>query len=145
MNRKTFLARCGAGCVGLLGLPAIMSGCSGTRYVNAPISGDSLVVPLSAFLREGTTNEFVPYIVANNEKLEYPIAVFRAADGRFTALLMRCTHQGTELQVFGDRLQCPAHGSEFTTDGKVQNGPADINLRKFAVDADETSVKIKLS
>jgi Rieske Fe-S protein len=57
---------------------------------------------------------------------------------------MRCTHQGTELQVFGDRLQCPAHGSEFTNTGMVQNGPADDPLRTFPVRIEANTLKIDL-
>jgi Rieske Fe-S protein len=57
---------------------------------------------------------------------------------------MRCTHQGTELQVFGDKLQCPAHGSEFNNSGAVQNGPADIKLRTFPVTLDNHQLKISL-
>jgi Rieske Fe-S protein len=58
---------------------------------------------------------------------------------------MKCTHQGTELQVFGDRLQCPAHGSEFTLDGNVKNGPADTALRTFPVIKENKTLKIDLS
>lgn len=85
------------------------------------------------------------YVVAQNDTLEYPVCVFRDSESEFTALLMRCTHQGTELQVFGDRLQCPAHGSEFTTKGLAQNGPADTNLRRFKVLVENDRLKIDLS
>jgi nitrite reductase/ring-hydroxylating ferredoxin subunit len=71
--------------------------------------------------------------------------VYRFADDDYKALLMKCTHQGTELQVFGDRLQCPAHGSEFTNNGAVQNGPADRPLRTFTVSVENDSIKIRLS
>jgi Rieske Fe-S protein len=57
---------------------------------------------------------------------------------------MRCSHQGAELQVFGDKLQCPAHGSEFDNKGGVQSGPADIKLRTFAVVIENNQLKISL-
>jgi Rieske Fe-S protein len=57
---------------------------------------------------------------------------------------MRCTHQGAELQVFGDKLQCPAHGSEFSSKGAVQNGPADNTLRTFPVTIEKNQLKISL-
>jgi Rieske Fe-S protein len=57
---------------------------------------------------------------------------------------MRCTHQGTELQVFGDKLQCPAHGSEFNSKGGVQNGPADTTLRTFPVEIKNNLLHISL-
>jgi len=57
---------------------------------------------------------------------------------------MRCPHQGEELQVFGDRLECPAHGSEFNNKGIVQNGPADSNLRTFPVTIINNQLNISL-
>jgi Rieske Fe-S protein len=44
---------------------------------------------------------------------------------------MQCSHQGAELQASGDRLTCPAHGSEFDNKGFAQQGPADQALRSF--------------
>ena len=129
MNRKQFIATCACG---------LLAGCAGTKYLTAPIEGDSLVVPAEAFLEK-------KYIVVENDQLEYPICLYRFSETEYSALLMKCTHQGTELQVFGDRLQCPAHGSEFTNTGKVQNGPADRPLRTFKVTAIDQQIKIKLS
>jgi Rieske Fe-S protein len=139
MNRKEFVVKCGL-CA--IGMPVVLSGCAGTRYVTVPIDGDSLVVPVSSFITE---KETLKYIVVQNDQLEYPICVYRFPDNDYKALLMKCTHQGTELQVFGDRLQCPAHGSEFTNTGSVQNGPADRPLRTFSVTVLDDSLKIKLS
>lgn len=80
-----------------------------------------------------------------NGRLQYPIVLYRFSETNYQALLMKCTHQGTELQVFGDRLQCPAHGSEFTNTGAVQNGPADEQLRTFPIQIEENSLKVNLS
>lgn len=134
MNRKEFIMKCG--------LAAIVSGCAGTKYLNVPIEGDSLVVPVQSFV---TAEKTLKYIVVHNDKLEYPICLYRFSETEYKALLMRCTHQGTELQVFGDRLQCPAHGSEFSNNGSVQNGPADTPLRTFNVTVLTDTVKIRLS
>jgi Rieske Fe-S protein len=144
MNRKEFLHTCTLHCVGLAGLPFLLQGCGGTKYLTSPIVGSDLVVPASAFKVEGSEN-LRRYIVVQNDKLEYPICVYRTSAERYEALYMRCTHQGTELQVFGERLQCPAHGSEFTASGAVHNGPADQPLRKFPVLTDGDSIKINLS
>lgn len=59
-------------------------------------------------------------------------------------MLMSCTHQNAELQVFGDKLQCPAHGSEFDNTGRVLNAPADTNLRTFPVTVENNTIKISL-
>ena len=68
-----------------------------------------------------------------NEILQHPICIYRFNENTFKALLMKCTHQGAELQVFGDKLQCPAHGSEFNNQGEVKDGPADHDLRTFPI------------
>jgi Rieske Fe-S protein len=146
MNRQEFLLGCAA-CVGLTGLATLVSGCAGTKYIDAAIEGSDLLLPVSTFAVEDKngTRKVLAYVVAQNDRLEYPVSIFRFSESDYSALLMRCTHQGTELQVFGDRLQCPAHGSEFTNRGAVKNGPADTNLRRFPVRLDGDSIRVSLS
>jgi Rieske Fe-S protein len=135
----------------MIGMPEWLSGCAGTKYLSVPIEGDSLAVPVISFVKQNGSNpagaggEYLKYVVVHNDQLEYPICVYRFSENDYKALLMRCTHQGTELQVFGDRLQCPAHGSEFSNTGAVQNGPADTPLRTFKVSVLPDAIKIKLS
>lgn len=137
MKRQEFIVKSGICMIGLL------SGCAGTKYLSAPIEGDSLVIPVQSFFTED--QKPLKYVVAHNDRLEYPVCIYRFSESDYKALLMRCTHQGTELQVFGDRLQCPAHGSEFGNTGSVQNGPADTPLRTFHVSVANDFIKIKLS
>jgi nitrite reductase/ring-hydroxylating ferredoxin subunit len=132
MNREEFIKVCGLSCAGLISTSLFLQGCAGTKYLNADINGNFMEIPLSAFSTENGSGSR-DYLVVENSKLSYPIAVYRHDFETYTALLMRCTHQGTELRVFGDRLECPAHGSEFTNNGSVQNGPADNELRTFPV------------
>jgi Rieske Fe-S protein len=146
MDRKEFIKTCGISCIGVLGGLSLLESCAGTKYISADISGSALLVPLSAFEESGKAEKtFRKYVIAQNNQLEYPICVFRFSESEYSAVLMRCTHQGTELQVFGDRLQCPAHGSEFTSTGAVQNGPADKGLRRFLIEKENDTLKIDLS
>lgn len=73
------------------------------------------------------------YVIVQHADLQYPICVYRLDGGAYSALLMRCTHQGAELQVAGDQLSCPAHGSTFDKMGKVVQSPASEDLRTFPV------------
>ncbi|GAW87970.1 hypothetical protein FPS14_contig00001-0044 [Flavobacterium psychrophilum] len=57
---------------------------------------------------------------------------------------MKCTHQGAELQAFGDKLQCAAHGSEFNNKGIVESGPASSDLKKFPIIIENNTLKISL-
>ena len=146
MQRKEFLKTCGLGCLGILGSASLLQACAGTKYLDAELDGDFLKVPLNAFeLIKKDKKQYRNYLVVQNAKLQYPIVLYRLSETNYQALLMKCTHQGTELQVFGDRLQCPAHGSEFTNTGAVQNGPADTRLRTFPIQIEDELIKIDLA
>ena len=144
MNRIDFVKRCGAGCLSLIITPVLMN-CSGPKYLTAPIEGSDMIVPLNAFeiIKENGTT-YRNYVIVENDTLQFPICIYRMDAQTYHALWMKCTHQGTELHVFGDKLQCPAHGSEFTNTGAVQNGPAADPLRTFQIVPTETSLKVSL-
>lgn len=76
--------------------------------------------------------------------LEFPIYLYRFSDNEYTALLMKCTHQGNELQASGNHLHCSVHGSEFNNKGVVAQGPAERNLRSFKVSFDNEKIFIDL-
>jgi len=142
MERKEFIKTCGFACLGGAFLASFLESCGSTKIVSGTVSKDDLVIPVSDFLIK--ENEYKKYIVVHNDKLSYPVCVYRFNENQYSALFMRCTHQGAELQVFGDRLQCPAHGSEFSNKGIVQNGPADTNLRTFPVTIQNNQINISL-
>ncbi|HVM88027.1 MAG TPA: Rieske (2Fe-2S) protein [Puia sp.] len=142
MERKNFLKTCGFACLGGTAFLSMLESCGSAKIISGTIVESNLVVPVSSFLLK--ENKFRKYVVVQHEKLQYPICVYRLSENNYSALLMRCTHQGTELQVFGDKLQCPAHGSEFNDKGIVQNGPASVNLRTFPVTIQQAQINISL-
>ena len=121
---------------------SILAGCHSAKLLTGKIADSDLVVPVSAFVKKD--KNFRQYVVIHNELLDFPICIYRFSEKEYTALFMKCPHQGAELQVFGDRLQCPAHGSEFNDKGVVETGPADTNLRTFPVTVDNDQLKISL-
>ena len=145
MDRRKSLR---TGCISCMSgglLLGILESCGSTKIAAGKISGSDMIVPLSDFeIMKGDKKEFKKYLVVQNEMLQYPICVYRFNENTYEALLMKCSHQGAELQVFGDKLQCPAHGSEFTSVGSVQNGPADVKLRTFPVTIENNQLKISL-
>jgi Rieske Fe-S protein len=113
--------------------------------ITAQIMDDSLIVPLSNFeVSKENEKTFRKYIVVQNEKLQYPIYVCRFSETEYTALYMRCTHQGAELTAYGDKMVCSAHGSEFDNRGNVTNSPADKPLKSFPVTIENQNLKISL-
>lgn len=142
MERKTFVKACGMACMGGMLLGTLLEGCSSTKMVPGTISGSDLVLPTAAFRTKN--GKYKSYVVVQNDRLRFPICLYRFSDELYSAVLMRCTHQGAELQVFGDRLQCPAHGSEFDDHGVVKTGPAGSNLRTFPVTIQNNQINISL-
>lgn len=145
MERRSFLKVCALACSGASVATLMLKGCAPASMVYGDIVGSDLLVPLHYFTNraEGQAGA-TQCLVVHNEQLQYPISVCRMEGNSFSALWMKCTHQGTELQIFGDTLICPAHGSEFSSDGTLQQGPAQTNLRTFPVSLDNSLLRISL-
>ncbi len=145
MKRREFIKTCGAACIGATLFSVLLESCGASKSVNATIEGSDLLVPLSDFekVKDGE-KQFRKYVIVHHDILQNSICVYRFNESDYSALLMRCPHQGAELQVFGDKLQCTAHGSEFSGRGEVQNGPADSNLRSFPIQIENNRLKISL-
>ena len=146
MERNEFIKQCGFVCLGAMGISTITQSCSAVRQLNASIVADKLVVPLSAFSLKikSESQSYRRYIIVRNEQLNYPMVVYRENENDFTVLLLRCSHQYNELNVNGELLTCPAHGSEFDTKGNVVNGPANEKLRSFTATKDDKNLYIQL-
>ncbi len=63
------------------------------------------------------------------------IAAYRDEENNLHTCTAVCPHLGAILQWNADEksFDCPAHGSRFTTDGTVVNGPATCDLKKLSV------------
>jgi Rieske Fe-S protein len=145
MNRREFIAKGCTACLTLTAMGALLSSCESTQYISGRISTNGITVPLDDFkIKQRGNTAYRSFIIVRNESLKYPICLYRLNNNQYSALWMRCTHQGTELQASGDTLQCPAHGSEFSNEGKVLNGPADTRLRTFPVTVSNDEIFIDL-
>jgi Rieske Fe-S protein len=147
LERKQFIKSCAFACLAGTSIVTVLQSCTSTKgisgsSISATITGSELIVPIAAFV--AADGKFKKYVVANHDSLQFPICIYRFNESEYTALLMKCTHQGAELQVFGDKLQCPAHGSEFSNKGIVENSPADTNLRTFPISITQTELRILL-
>ena len=142
MDRRSFVQNACLACISATAFPALLASCTSTRYVGGTIDGDDLVIPFSTFLDEQGKPR--PHVIVTQEKLKQPIALFRAPEGSYEAVLMSCTHRNADLQVVGERLECAAHGSVFASTGAVIEGPASTPLRKFAVVEREGLIRISL-
>lgn len=92
---------------------------------NAALKQNNGVVKLSTS-RTGTT---------------HPIFVVRQKDA-YLALSAECTHASCEIKEKGNKFSCPCHGSQFSFDGSVKDGPADAPLHEFPTEQDGNTLRI---
>jgi Rieske Fe-S protein len=114
-------------------VPAL-TGCQSTFYATGVVEPNGISVLKSdfTFLKKDQVVQR-DYIIVRNPAMEFPIYLFKFSDQEYSAVLMKCSHQGNELSASGDHLHCSAHGSEFNNKGIVAQGPAEENLRTFKV------------
>jgi len=145
MNRRKFIQTSCTACLSATALAGFIASCKTTKYISGKLGADGLYVNKDEFKLDKKGDEnYRRFIIVRNEALQYPICVYRITDSEYRALWMQCTHQGTELLASGDSLQCPAHGSEFSNEGKITSGPADRDLRTFPVTVTQNELFIDL-
>ena len=146
MDRKEFIKTCGFACLSGTALAALLQGCGSANYfAQTTLLNNQLSIKKTEFITTAKSQtEWRKYVLVKTEQLNFPICLFRMADDNFNALLMECTHKGCELQPHGNYLTCPCHGSEFSNTGKVQNPPAEQDLRTFQTSTDHENIYIHL-
>jgi Rieske Fe-S protein len=146
MDRKEFIITCGLACLGGATLTALLESCAGANYfAQTSYANNQVIVPKSEFIRiakEKTIQR--KYVLVRHDKFDYPICIYKLDEENYSALLMRCTHNGCELQPHGDYLSCPCHGSEFNNKGAVQNPPAEHKLQTFEIKTDNENIYLYL-
>ena len=144
MDRRKFIKSTCASCLSATVFSsALLQSCAPTQYINGKLTDNGLIVDKNQF-RVGNKGSYASFIVVRNENLLFPICIYRFSETDYSALWLKCAHMGAEVNVVGDTLQCPAHGSEYNNRGMVTNGPATSNLRTFPVKVSETEIFIDL-
>jgi len=137
MERREFVRRLPVLSSGLvLGSSSLwLQGCGGVSYLVPTMAPGRLVVSGGDIVPGGEAFAQAP-------GMDRPVYLRRVASGEVTAVLASCTHAGCQPSPVGDRLVCPCHGSEFSLDGDVLQGPADRPLTRYRVteEAGEVSV-----
>jgi Rieske Fe-S protein len=72
--------------------------------------------------------------------------LIRTSQTQFAAVNLICTHKGCTVEIEGNKFVCPCHGSEYTLEGKVTEGPAKKDLKKYTAVYDPTkeTVTVKM-
>ena len=74
------------------------------------------------------------------EDSEFPICIYKIKEDTYVASLLKCTHRSCELNVGGGIYSCPCHGSEFSVQGDVLEGPAEDKLKTFKTETDNENI-----
>ena len=144
MKRDEVLASLG------IGLAAACTGCLYACSKSGDDEGSPAVIPppkppTNVSLTVDLNNELRN---VGDNKILSGIIIVRIAEGNdpssFTAVQSACTHEGTTIGYSANqgRFVCPGHGSQFTTTGAVQNGPATSNLKKYTVSISGSTLTI---
>lgn len=136
MDRKEFLSTFGYGLAAVCAGGCLAS-CSKSTDTPTPGGGGPGPTPPAGTSFTVDLNNEIKNIGESITKSG--VIVVRLAAGAtassFTAVQVACTHQGTPVNFNNNqtRFICPNHGSQFTTEGVVLNGPASQNLKKYNI------------
>lgn len=75
--------------------------------------------------------------------LRDPLAITLTGPNTYIITSTECTHRGCEVQRDASGWTCPCHGSRFTLNGAVINGPAQAPLPKYNYTVDGGTLTIK--
>jgi len=142
ISRRDFLKK---SAIGIVVGGSALSSLNLEAFAKAPtaralkIAGDDITVKLSDNAALGKAGGTV--------KVNDEIMLIRKSDTEFIAVRTICSHKGCDVELDGDKFICPCHGSEYTIDGKVTQGPAKTDLKIFETmfDSDKGTVTIKTS
>ncbi len=62
-----------------------------------------------------------------------PVGIARVGTNKYTAINLRCPHQGVTVTKTDNGWMCKAHNSEFEPDGDLVLGPATTGLVKVPI------------
>lgn len=123
VDRRQFVHACVCGIAGwaLTGCASLM-----TRRVT-PVDGRIAL----ALARYPELSEAGGSLALLPDGSSEPVYVIAQDDGSFVALSPICTHLGCTVEITGERLVCPCHGSTYSRAGAVLQGPAERPLARY--------------
>jgi cytochrome b6-f complex iron-sulfur subunit len=141
MNREEFLNRLSGGLAATC-VACLAAACSQDEPV---IPGNGPIVPLSGLtVNLATEIRNVNEFIAKNGAI-----VIRTATGNtaasFLAFSSSCPHAGATVEYNSSTSSffCAAHGSSFSSNGSLVQGPATKGLTKLSVDITGTTLTVR--
>ena len=121
-----------------MGAGILLEGCStALPLVKTSPKDKSLFVPINNF------SDNKNLLVVRSSDLENDILLVKKANV-YTALYLKCTHEGVGLTATDKRIFCSAHGSAFDFEGNVLKEPALRPLQQFHTEVVNDNLVIHL-
>ena len=136
MDRKEFLASLGIGAA-FVAYSTCLQGCNVANPVDSAPTNVDFTLDLTAAANNALkTNGGYVY--------KDGIIVARTTGGAYVAVYSACTHEGTTVTYdsSGNRFHCASHGSNFSTNGAVINGPASQALHQYNTSVTGSSLRV---
>lgn len=137
MDRREFLTWVGLGSLAT-SLPIAIAACTPQTKTDATASANEAVV--------GTVSELSPdRPILNEEAAVGPVMVIQDTNSNIVAVNPTCTHAGCTVDWKADQstFVCPCHGSRFSADGAVLEGPATKPLSTYTVAVDGENIVVR--
>ncbi|MCU0538190.1 MAG: ubiquinol-cytochrome c reductase iron-sulfur subunit [Hydrococcus sp. Prado102] len=131
--------------IGLVGVGSVVASCSHkTTQSTLPASSSRA----DGFQLAGTVSELDKNGQISNKELSAgAVLIVRDPDNasQLTAVNPTCTHAGCTVawQQDWEAFVCPCHDSQFASDGKVLQGPAEQPLAAYAVKIEGNDILVK--
>ena len=129
MNRRYLIQRVVMGGAVLVLAPSVLTSCSKDSTTD-PDGDDPKPVKIDLDLSKPENSA-----LNNNggSLIVQDIIVINTGGGNYSALSKICTHQGCTVAYNSgaNQVECPCHGSAFTTSGSIVNGPATSKLKSY--------------
>lgn len=123
MHRREFLGLCATVAAG-----SLFAACASVLVRQVPVSNGRVELPLAQY-PELTQAGAALQILPDGETK--PLIVVVDASGKHSVISSECTHKGCTVEVQGERIVCPCHGSTYDRKGDVLKGPAQRSLRRY--------------
>lgn len=146
MKRKEFIKTLGCSLLAAPFALQLLQSCDSLYYAKSETKDGQIILDKSSFLKSETSKKsYRNFVLLHNAVAGFPICVYRFSEDEYVASLLRCTHQGCELDVQAATYVCPCHGSEFSTRGKLLEGPAEKDLQNFPIHIENEKLYISIS
>lgn len=123
IDRREFVGICACALAGLA-----VGGCASLVTRTVVPDGDRVELSLARYPELAERGGSLKILPRGETE---PIYVLAQDDGSFAALSPICTHLGCTVEIEGERLVCPCHGSTYDRAGDVLRGPAERPLTRY--------------